>query len=156
MAFSNAPETLLSVHARYAAHAARGLGYTLRSLDGADGYLFEVSDGTRRAIFAAGAGSPYALNDARAASLARDKAFCAEALREAGLPVIPGVVFFVTKRWAEMRGPGREPEDALAYVRRAALPVFRHRLVLRPEADLEGLTPDQITADVLAAVDVPK
>jgi MoxR-like ATPase len=44
------------------------------------------------------------------------------------------------------------PDD----VKRAAVPVFRHRLVLKPEADLEGLTPDQVTADVLAAVEVPK
>ena len=44
------------------------------------------------------------------------------------------------------------PDD----VKRAAPPVFRHRLVLRPEADLDGLTADQVTADVLAAVEVPK
>jgi len=44
------------------------------------------------------------------------------------------------------------PDD----VKRAAVPVFRHRLVLKPDADLEGLTADQVTADVLAAVDVPK
>jgi len=50
---------------------------------------------------------------------------------------------------------GREyllPDD----VKRAAPPVFRHRLILKPEADLEGLTPDQVTADILAAVEVPK
>jgi MoxR-like ATPase len=44
------------------------------------------------------------------------------------------------------------PDD----VKAAAAPVFRHRLVLKPEADLDGLTADQIVADVLAAVDVPK
>jgi MoxR-like ATPase len=44
------------------------------------------------------------------------------------------------------------PDD----VKRAALPVFRHRVVLRPEADLEGVTGDQVVADVLASVDVPK
>lgn len=44
------------------------------------------------------------------------------------------------------------PDD----VKRAAVPVFRHRLILKPEADLEGLTPDQVTADILAAVEVPK
>jgi MoxR-like ATPase len=44
------------------------------------------------------------------------------------------------------------PDD----VKRAAPPVFRHRLILKPEADLEGLTSDQITADLLAAVEVPK
>jgi glutathione synthase/RimK-type ligase-like ATP-grasp enzyme len=74
--------------------------------------------------FAAGAGSPYALNDARAASIARDKAFCAEVLRQADVPVVPGRQFFCTERWSEMRGPGREPEDALAYVADAKFPVF--------------------------------
>jgi MoxR-like ATPase len=34
--------------------------------------------------------------------------------------------------------------------------VLRHRVVLKPEADLEGLTPDLIIADVLRAVEVPK
>ena len=44
------------------------------------------------------------------------------------------------------------PDD----VKAAAPPVFRHRLVLKPEADLEGLTADQVVADVLAAVEVPR
>jgi glutathione synthase/RimK-type ligase-like ATP-grasp enzyme len=93
-------------------------------LDGDDGYLFEVSDGAWRAIFAAGAGSPYALNDTRAASIARDKAFCAEVLRSSVVPVVPGRMFFVTKRWADMRGPGREPEDAMLYAADAKYPLF--------------------------------
>jgi glutathione synthase/RimK-type ligase-like ATP-grasp enzyme len=115
---------LRSAHALYAARAAQACGYAFRSLDGDDGYLFEIRDGARRAVFAAGASVPYALNDARAASLARDKAFSAAALAEAGLPTLPGRMFFVTQRWAEMRGPGREPEDALAYAARAAYPLF--------------------------------
>lgn len=120
---SNA-DALLSAHARYAARTAAVCGYAFRSLDGADGYLFEVSDGARKAVFAAGAGTPYALNDARAASIARDKAFCAEVLRQAGVPVLPDEKFFVTKRWADMRSPGREPEDALAYAANADYPIF--------------------------------
>src|SRR5438552_7900379 len=44
------------------------------------------------------------------------------------------------------------PDD----VKVAAPPVLRHRVVLKPEADLEGLTPDLIIADVLKAVEVPK
>jgi MoxR-like ATPase len=44
------------------------------------------------------------------------------------------------------------PDD----VKRAAVPVLRHRLVLTAEADLDGLTSDQVVAEVLAAVDVPK
>lgn len=121
---ASAHDQLRSTQARYAARTALACGYAFRSLDGEDGYLFEVRDGARRAVFAAGAGAPYALNDARAASLARDKAFCATALTEAGLPVLPGRMFFVNERWADMRGPGREPEDALAYAVAAAYPLF--------------------------------
>ncbi len=44
------------------------------------------------------------------------------------------------------------PDD----VKAAAPPVLRHRVILRPEADLEGLTPDSVVADVLAAVPIPK
>jgi MoxR-like ATPase len=44
------------------------------------------------------------------------------------------------------------PDD----VKSAAPAVLRHRVVLKPEADLEGLTPDQIISDVLRAVEVPK
>ena len=44
------------------------------------------------------------------------------------------------------------PDD----VKQAAKPVLRHRIVLKPEADLEGVTPDQVLQDVLRGVEVPK
>src|SRR5579875_2793454 len=44
------------------------------------------------------------------------------------------------------------PDD----VKDAAIPVLRHRLVLRPEAELEGLDADRIVNEVLAATAVPK
>jgi MoxR-like ATPase len=44
------------------------------------------------------------------------------------------------------------PDD----VKAAALPALRHRIVLRPEAELEGLDTDRVLTDVLAAVEVPK
>lgn len=44
------------------------------------------------------------------------------------------------------------PDD----VKEAAVPVLRHRLVLRPEAELEGLDADRIVSEVLAATAVPK
>jgi MoxR-like ATPase len=44
------------------------------------------------------------------------------------------------------------PDD----VKLAALPVLRHRLALRPEAELEGFDPDRVIADVLAATALPK
>lgn len=44
------------------------------------------------------------------------------------------------------------PDD----VKEAARPVLRHRLVLRPEAELEGLDADRVVSEVLAATAVPK
>jgi len=50
---------------------------------------------------------------------------------------------------------GREfliPDD----VKDAARPILRHRLVLRPEAELEGFDTDRVVGDVVAATAVPK
>ncbi|HEX5165418.1 MAG TPA: MoxR family ATPase [Thermomicrobiales bacterium] len=50
---------------------------------------------------------------------------------------------------------GREyvlPDD----VKRLALPVLRHRILLKPEAELEALTPDQVIQRLLAGVEVPR
>jgi MoxR-like ATPase len=44
------------------------------------------------------------------------------------------------------------PDD----VKQAVLPVLRHRLVVKPEADLEGTTADQVLQDVIRAVEVPR
>lgn len=62
-------------------------------------------------------------------------------------------LFFVARALAGM--DGRDyllPDD----VKAAALPVLRHRILLKPEADLEGLTTDQVIRQVIAAVEVPK
>jgi MoxR-like ATPase len=59
----------------------------------------------------------------------------------------------VSKGFAAM--DGRDyliPDD----VKQAVPPVLRHRIVLKPEADLEGVTPDQVLQDVVRAVEVPK
>lgn len=44
------------------------------------------------------------------------------------------------------------PDD----IKQAVLPVFRHRVVVKPEADLEGITADQVLQDVVRAVELPK
>ncbi|MBS2031610.1 MAG: MoxR family ATPase [Deltaproteobacteria bacterium] len=44
------------------------------------------------------------------------------------------------------------PDD----VKAMAPPVLRHRLVLRPEAEIEGLTPDAVIAALLSDVPVPR
>jgi MoxR-like ATPase len=62
-------------------------------------------------------------------------------------------LFFVARATAGMEG--RDfliPDD----IKGAAPAVLRHRLLLRPEADLEGLTADSVIAEILGAVEVPK
>jgi MoxR-like ATPase len=44
------------------------------------------------------------------------------------------------------------PDD----IKAAALPVLRHRLILKPEADLEGMTADQVVREIVRSVEVPK
>jgi MoxR-like ATPase len=44
------------------------------------------------------------------------------------------------------------PDD----VKRAVLPVLRHRVMLKPEAELEGFDADRVLTDVIAAVPVPR
>ena len=44
------------------------------------------------------------------------------------------------------------PDDVKAVAR----PVLRHRLVLRPEAELEGATPDDLVEEILETVEVPR
>jgi MoxR-like ATPase len=44
------------------------------------------------------------------------------------------------------------PDD----VKRAVLPVLRHRILLKPEAELEGFDADRVLNDVIAAVAVPR
>jgi len=44
------------------------------------------------------------------------------------------------------------PDD----VKAMAAPVLRHRIIVRPESDLEGLTPDRVVAEVVAQIEIPK
>jgi len=41
-------------------------------------------------------------------------------------------------------------------VRDVALPVLRHRLALRAEAELDGATTDAVISDILKTVEVPR
>jgi MoxR-like ATPase len=62
-------------------------------------------------------------------------------------------LFFVARAIAGMQARDYLlPDD----VKAAALPVLRHRVLLKPEADLEGWTSDQVIKQVIAAVEVPK
>jgi MoxR-like ATPase len=57
------------------------------------------------------------------------------------------------KAWAWLSGrPFVTPDE----VKAIAKPTFRHRLQLRPEAELEGVTADRVLDGLLAAVPVPR
>lgn len=44
------------------------------------------------------------------------------------------------------------PDD----IKSAALPVLRHRIIIKPEAELEGLDSDQVLKEIIGSVEVPK
>ena len=58
-----------------------------------------------------------------------------------------------SKALAALNGRGFViPDD----IKQLAAPVLRHRLILRPEAEIEGLTPDRVVESTLAEVEVPR
>jgi MoxR-like ATPase len=62
-------------------------------------------------------------------------------------------LMLVAQGFAAIEGRGYLiPDD----VKQAAVPVLRHRLILKPEAELEGFDTDRVIAEILAAVAVPK
>jgi MoxR-like ATPase len=65
-----------------------------------------------------------------------------------------GVALLATARARATLGGAEwlSPDD----VKAVAAPVLRHRLILRPEAELEGATPDDLVEELLATVEVPR
>ncbi|MCS6938508.1 MAG: MoxR family ATPase [Roseiflexaceae bacterium] len=62
-------------------------------------------------------------------------------------------LLLAAKTWAAMQNRAYViPDDVKFLVR----PVYRHRIILKPEAEVEGLTPDTALARILARVDVPR
>jgi MoxR-like ATPase len=62
-------------------------------------------------------------------------------------------LMLVSKAIAAIDGRGYVvPDD----IKQAAGPVLRHRLVVKPEADLDGITPDQILQEIIHVVEIPK
>jgi MoxR-like ATPase len=62
-------------------------------------------------------------------------------------------LLLAAKTWAAMQNRAYViPDDVKLLVR----PVYRHRIILKPEAEVEGLTSDMAMARILARVDVPR
>lgn len=109
--------------ARYAALAARRIGAHFEALD-QGGWLFRISRSGRSFLSGCGAVASYPVNGASAHSIARDKAHAKTALAAAGLPAIPGRLFFARPGWEALRPPASAPADALAWAETLGWPVF--------------------------------
>jgi len=62
-------------------------------------------------------------------------------------------LLLAAKSWAAMQNRAYVTPDDVKFLAR---PVYRHRIILKPEAEIEGLTPDTAMARILARVDVPR
>ena len=70
-----------------------------------------------------------------------------------GSPRASIALLLASKTYAALQGRDYvTPDD----VKAVAPPIFRHRVILRPEAEIEGLTPDAILRRLMAGLEVPR
>lgn len=62
-------------------------------------------------------------------------------------------LLLAAKTWAAMQGHDFVTPDDVKFL---VKPVYRHRIILRPEAEIEGLTPDGAVDRILQQVEVPR
>ncbi len=62
-------------------------------------------------------------------------------------------LLLAAKTWAAMQGHDYVTPDDIKFL---VKPVYRHRIILRPEAEIEGLTPDSTIDRILGRVEVPR
>ncbi len=62
-------------------------------------------------------------------------------------------MLLTAKTLAAMRERNFVIPDDVKYLAPA---ILRHRLILRPEAEIEGMTPDRIVGNILSSIDVPR
>lgn len=70
-----------------------------------------------------------------------------------GSPRAAIATLLTTKTYAALHGRVYvTPDDVKAVL----LPIYRHRLILRPEAEIEGLNADAVMRRIIAGVSVPR
>jgi MoxR-like ATPase len=62
-------------------------------------------------------------------------------------------LLLAAKTWAAMQGHDFVLPDDIKFL---VKPVYRHRIILRPEAEIEGLSPDGAVERILTRVEVPR
>ncbi len=83
----------------------------------------------------------------------------ADATRKAGDLTLGGsprasiAMLLAAKAWAALKGRDYVvPDDVKSLV----MPIFRHRIILKPEAEIEGLNADGVMRRILGKIDVPR
>jgi MoxR-like ATPase len=70
-----------------------------------------------------------------------------------GSPRASIALLLASKSYAALRGRDYvTPDD----IKQLVAPVYRHRIILRPEAEIEGLTPDTVMRRLVANIEVPR
>lgn len=110
--------------ARYARDAAQAIGARFEDLDRGEGYLFRISRGEKSVLGGGGNVCAYPTNSATAYTISRDKQHTKAVIAAAGVPVIPGELFFAHTRRIALRSPGHELADAHRFAAYIGYPVF--------------------------------
>ncbi len=63
------------------------------------------------------------------------------------------ILLLTSKSFAAIQGEAFVTPDV---VKMMAFPVLRHRIILKPEAEIEGMTPDEVIRECLQKVEVPR
>jgi glutathione synthase/RimK-type ligase-like ATP-grasp enzyme len=109
---------------RYARDAAEAIGARFEDLDRGEGYLFRISHGEKFLLGGGGNICAYPTNSATAYTISRDKQHTKAVIAAAGVPVIPGELFFAHTRRIALRSPGHELADAHRFAANMGYPVF--------------------------------
>ena len=142
--YPNAAEERVVLERHHASHSATGLADTP-----IEPVPFEVLAAARREIRSVRV-EP-AIFDYLLAIVRRTREWPSISLGAS--PRAAASLLLVSKAYAAREGRDFViPDD----VKEAAVPALRHRLTLRPEAELEGFDTDRVVRDVLAATQVPK
>jgi MoxR-like ATPase len=62
-------------------------------------------------------------------------------------------LLLASRSYAAIQGRSYVSPDDVKYLVR---PVYRHRIILKPEAEIEGLTPDTVMGRILGRIEVPR
>ncbi|MEM7182503.1 MAG: hypothetical protein AAF518_16435 [Spirochaetota bacterium] len=98
-------------------------GYSWKLIDDYSNNLVEISNGKKSFFTSNNRVETYPLNLQFASQVVKDKAWCYRILKQKGFRIPKGEYFFVQREYRDLRGDGRELEDAIAFAKNT-YPIF--------------------------------